>query len=101
MEVNQPIGLQGLTLYQLSNDTGNGINLWSGRLSANNGYPESYAYRAAQLFEAAPKLLGIAKKIEEACSQESSAIDLCVRMDSLIDELRAAINLATKEPTNA
>jgi hypothetical protein len=51
------IGRQGSFLWQMDSPSGAGMNLWSGMLSPNNGYPEEHAIRAATLFEAAPDLL--------------------------------------------
>lgn len=50
-----PICRDDTYMWQL--DEVSGVNLWSGKLGANNGYPQEHALKAAALFEAAPDLL--------------------------------------------
>ena len=60
-----PIGRKGLFLWQLDSPSGSGINLWSGQLSANNGYSPRHAEQAARLFVAAPDLAAALRGLME------------------------------------
>jgi hypothetical protein len=53
----------GTFLWQLDSPSGSGMNLWSGRLEKNNGYPLEHALRAAVLLEAAHDLLEALKGV--------------------------------------
>jgi hypothetical protein len=63
MSAKTPGAIQrdGTFLWQMDSPSGAGINLWSGKLSANNGYPQEHVERAAALFVAAPDLLAALK----------------------------------------
>lgn len=91
-----PIQRKGTFLWQEDSPSGAGMNLWSGLLQANNGYPEEHALRAAALFEAASDLLeALTHAVEalEACQGEK----LRDQFPLTLAEAHAAIRKATGE----
>lgn len=86
-----PIEREGTFMWQFDSQSGSGLNLWSGKLDANNGYSQEYALRAATLFEAAPDLLASAQDALIALEAAPDTVTTKIARQ----KLRAAIARAT------
>lgn len=82
-----PIQRDGTFLWQLDGHPTAPCNLWSGSISANNGYSREYAEKAATLFSAAEALLKAAKAVAYSNGFDAALPDK-------MEALRAAIVLA-------